>query len=218
MVGYTCLARGERAAGARRGVPVLRRTDRGGDGGGPRRHGPHRPARLREGASVALQRAGRVRRLTRHRRHETPWVALCSPERWCEIERMFDAVLDRPMDERASFLERRLWHRARTRVPAKRAGGIAVVPKRVPSIRMTAIPRRRGCAAPLGMTSVGPPPGMTSVAAPTQFLSARRIAPNGAPPPGASTATAVRTWPAASATLLTSIAIVFVPTGVMRTR
>ena len=49
-----------RAAGARRGVPVLRRLERGGNGRGARRDGAHGAPRLGEGEGLASRSARRM--------------------------------------------------------------------------------------------------------------------------------------------------------------
>ena len=85
---------------ARRRAPVLRRPERGRDGGGARGLSGHRRPRLAHGAQLALESTRR-------------WIAIAvttasprtiiatkdnpvDPERWRQIERLYHSTLERP--------------------------------------------------------------------------------------------------------------------------
>ncbi len=83
------------------GVPVLRRSDRGGNRRRARRHGPYGATRLGEGARAASARARIVSRIA--------GVAPCraqSPRYWSQLAALIDALLDAARSERAA-LDRR---------------------------------------------------------------------------------------------------------------
>ena len=108
------LAKLDRAARARRRVPVLRRHDGAGDGGGAAHRRAHGPTRLDQGARTALPGARRhartapTSRIQHCRRSGTLQLddaRVVLARAVDEVEPLLDAALELEPDERGAFLD-----------------------------------------------------------------------------------------------------------------